>query len=201
VGDNICSTDESGCCSPAHVFHSAAQSPTHTAASQDFEDARSLDDETASTPLPLSVADVEPPVMAPAPPLVKSHHPLQAQDSFNEIRRVPEATAGVGLKRRPSRGSATAGGGGGQHSRSHSRSHSRRISDFSASSDMDLGLPPLEALLFAHHLHFHPEEEGMTPDENDLFPSTPLDEDQLQHADNQLKEQLGSVIINTVEVS
>jgi hypothetical protein len=139
----------------------------------------------------------------PAPPLAKAHHhPLQAQDSFNEIRRVPEAASG-GLKRRPSRGSTTGGGGGGggQHSRTHSRSHSRRISDFSASSDMEFGLPPLEALLFAHHLHFHPEEEGMTPDENDLFPSTPLDEDQLQHADNQLKEQLGSVIINTVEVS
>jgi hypothetical protein len=59
-------------------------------------------------------------------------------------------------------------------------------------------LPPLEAL-FGHHLHFHPEEDGMTPDENDLFPSTPLDEDQLQNADNRLKEQLGDVVINKIE--
>ena len=65
------------------------------------------------------------------------------------------------------------------------------MSDFS-----DLELPPLEPL-FAHHLHFHPEEEN-TPDENDLFPSTPLDEDQLQHADSKLKEQLGNVVINTI---
>ena len=43
-------------------------------------------------------------------------------------------------------------------------------------------LPPLE-VLFGGHLDFHPEEEN-TPDENDLFPSTPLDEDQGQmHTD------------------
>jgi len=59
-------------------------------------------------------------------------------------------------------------------------------------------LPPLEAL-FGPHLHFHAEEDGATPDENDLFPSTPLDEDQLQHADNRLKEQLGDVVINKIE--
>ena len=53
--------------------------------------------------------------------------------------------------------------------------------------------------LFGPHLHFHPEEET-TPDENDLFPSTPLDEDQLIHADSKLKEELGSVIINTIQV-
>ena len=41
---------------------------------------------------------------------------------------------------------------------------------------------------------------GETPDENDLFPSTPLDEDQLQHADSKLKEELGSVVINEIEV-
>ena len=71
--------------------------------------------------------------------------------------------------------------------------HRRRISDFSEE------LPPLEPL-FGPHLHFHPEEET-TPDENDLFPSTPLDEDQLIHADSKLKEELGSVIINTIQLT
>ena len=37
--------------------------------------------------------------------------------------------------------------------------------------------------------------------ENDLFPSTPLDEDMLPHADSKLKEELGSVIINEMEAS
>ena len=40
---------------------------------------------------------------------------------------------------------------------------------------------------------------GETPDENDLFPSTPLDEDQLHNADLKLKEALGSVVINEIE--
>ena len=40
---------------------------------------------------------------------------------------------------------------------------------------------------------------GQTPDENDLFPSTPLDEDQLHNADLKLKEELGSVVINEIE--
>ena len=39
---------------------------------------------------------------------------------------------------------------------------------------------------------------GETPDENDLFPSTPLDEEQLRHYNAQ--EELGSVVINQVEV-
>ena len=57
--------------------------------------------------------------------------------------------------------------------RHHILSHfSRRVSDFS-----DMEVPPLEPL-FGGHLDFHPEEEN-TPDENDLFPSTPLDEDQV----------------------
>ena len=38
---------------------------------------------------------------------------------------------------------------------------------------------------------------GETPDENDLFPSTPLDEDQLRRYNAQ--EELGSVVINQVE--
>ena len=37
---------------------------------------------------------------------------------------------------------------------------------------------------------------GETPDENDLFPSTPLDEDQLKHYNAQ--EELGSVVINQI---
>ena len=57
---------------------------------------------------------------------------------------------------------------------------SRRVSDIS-----DVELPPLEPL-FGPHLYFHPEEET-TPDENDLFPSTPLDEEQLAHADSKLQ--------------
>ena len=40
------------------------------------------------------------------------------------------------------------------------------------------------------------EEVGETPDENDLFPSTPLDEDQLKHYNAQ--EELGAVVINQV---
>ena len=39
---------------------------------------------------------------------------------------------------------------------------------------------------------------GETPDENDLFPSTPLDEDQLKHYNAQ--EELGAVVINQVGV-
>jgi len=68
----------------------------------------------------------------------------------------------------------------------------RRVSDFS-----DLDLPPLE-MLYGPHLKFHPEESE-TPDENDLFPSTPLNEVELQHADMKMKEELGSVVINEVE--
>jgi len=104
------------------------------------------------------------------------------QESCSEIGRASD----YGLtRRRNSRATPI-------QSRSHSRSHSRRVSDFS-----DMEVPPLEPL-FGGHLDFHPEEEN-TPDENDLFPSTPLDEDQLQHADSKLKEQLGSVIINTIQ--
>lgn len=71
-------------------------------------------------------------------------------------------------------------------------SQARRVSDFS-----DLDLPPLE-MLYGPHLKFHPEESE-TPDENDLFPSTPLNEVELQHADTKMKEELGSVVINEVE--
>ena len=126
--------------------------------------------------------------MPPPPPPPPKAPALHSQESFNEIRRAPEH-ASSGLKRRFSR----AGSAAQQQSRSHSRSHSRRISDFS-----DMELPPLEAL-FGPHLQFH-EEEGSTPAENDLFPSTPLDEEQLLHADNRLKEQLGDVVINKIEV-
>ena len=45
----------------------------------------------------------------------------------------------------------------------------------------------------------HSRVTGQTPDENDLFPSTPLDEDQLHNADLKLKEELGSVVINEIE--
>jgi len=68
----------------------------------------------------------------------------------------------------------------------------RRVSDFS-----DLDLPPLE-MLFEPHLGFHPEESE-TPDENDLFPSTPLDETELPNADSVLAEELGSVHINQIK--
>ena len=178
---------DSACCSPGHhvVFHSASQSPTHTAS--DFEDARS--DLPEATAL---LNDAMPPPPPPMPPPKPTH--LHSQDSFNEIRRAPDHVGSSGgLKRRFSRGSAAPTATTTSQSRSHSRSHSRRVSDFS-----DMELPPLEAL-FGHHLHFHPEEDGATPDENDLFPSTPLDEDQLQHADNRLKEQLGDVVINKIE--
>lgn len=186
---------DSACCSPNHVvFHSASQSPTHTAS--DFEDARS--DLPEQTPSAVVVSTEEdrllgamppPPPPPPPPPMAPGKSHIYSEENLNEIRRAPPAdntAGGSGLKRRFSRGSVA-------QSRSHSRSHSRRVSDFS-----DIELPPLEAL-FGHHLHFHPEEDGMTPDENDLFPSTPLDEDQLQNADNRLKEQLGDVVINKIE--
>lgn len=62
-------------------------------------------------------------------------------------------------------------------------------------SDFDMELPPLE-LFYGPHLQFLPEGDTETPDENDLFPSTPLDEEQLKHADSRLKEELGDVVIN-----
>ena len=80
----------------------------------------------------------------------------------------------------------------------------------------DIEFPSLD---YGPHLRFFPEEDGMfdrslstttvgsqiifageTPDENDLFPSTPLDEDQLPHAHSKLKEELGSVVINEIQV-
>ena len=67
-------------------------------------------------------------------------------------------------------------------------SHRRIPSDMS-----DIDFPKLD-LLYGPHLKFLHEEVGETPDENDLFPSTPLDEDQLKHYNAQ--EELGSVIIN-----
>jgi hypothetical protein len=110
---------------------------------------------------------------------MQTRHPeyMSGETYKYDIDQIPDNT----LKRRFSK----------SQNSNHSRSHSRRVSDFS-----DLELPPLEPL-FGPHLHFHPEE-GDTPDENDLFPSTPLDEDQLQHADRKLKEQLGNVVINTI---
>eukprot|EP00092_Neocalanus_flemingeri_P071891 GFUD01088382.1.p1 GENE.GFUD01088382.1~~GFUD01088382.1.p1 ORF type:complete len:540 (+),score=161.29 GFUD01088382.1:69-1688(+) len=96
--------------------------------------------------------------------------------------KYPLDTFGV-IKRRLSRGQS-----GSQ--RSH---HSRGESDLA-----DIEFPSLD-LFYGPHLKFHPEEDGETPDENDLFPSTPLDEDQLQHADSKLKEELGGVVINTIE--
>lgn len=109
------------------------------------------------------------------------------RDDFNEISQAPEGAQPVtgAHKRRNSKASAS-------NSRSHSRSHSRRISDIS-----DIDLPPLEPL-FGPHLYLHPEEET-TPDENDLFPSTPLDEEQLAHADSKLQEELGNLVINTIQ--
>jgi len=96
--------------------------------------------------------------------------------------KYPLDTFGL-TKRRLSRGQS-----GSQ--RSH---NSRRVSDLA-----DIEFPSLD-LFYGPHLKFHPEEDGETPDENDLFPSTPLDEDQLQHADAKLKEELGSVVINEIE--
>ena len=70
------------------------------------------------------------------------------------------------------------------------RSHRRVPSDMS-----DTDIPRLD-LLYGPHLKFLHEEVGETPDENDLFPSTPLDEDQLQRYNAQ--EELGSVVINQI---
>jgi len=78
-------------------------------------------------------------------------------------------------------------------SRTQSRSHKRIPSDLS-----EMEFPKLD-LLYGPHLRFLHEEVGETPEENDLFPSTPLDEDQLHNADLKLKEELGSVVINEIE--
>jgi len=155
--------------SPSHLFHSASGSPTPT--TSEFEDAKSeIHSDSCNKDTEKFGANAS----------------SKKEKNYNEISCVPETmTESSVMKRRPSRTSAS-------NSRSHSRSHSRRVSDFS-----DLELPPLEPL-FGPHLHFHPEEE-CTPDENDLFPSTPLDEEQLRHADRKLKEQLGDIVINTIE--
>lgn len=108
------------------------------------------------------------------------------REDFNDISQVPDGQSAYYLHKR--RGSNKTP----SNSRTHSQNHSRRVSDIS-----DIDLPPLEPL-FGPHLYFHPEEET-TPDENDLLPSTPLDEDQLVHADSKLREQLGSLVINTIE--
>lgn len=156
--------------SPAHIFHSGSGSTTPT--NSEFEDARS---DVNSEPFKMPER--------PCRRVEKLGKDTQQQVSYNEITKVPDS---CGMKRRSSRAST--------QSKTHSRNNSRRVSDFS-----EMELPPLELLFGPHlpHLHFHPEEET-TPDENDLFPSTPLDEDQLQHADSQLKEELGNVVINTI---
>ena len=122
-----------------------------------------------------------------------------AEDEIDQIDGDPGSYIhdGSAARRRSSRGQ-----------QSH-RSHRRIPSDLS-----DLDFPKLD-LLYGPHLRFLHEEvgkrirdiwvrsdcldAGATPDENDLFPSTPLDEDQLHNADLKLKEELGSVVINEIE--
>jgi len=106
-----------------------------------------------------------------------------AEDEIDQIDGDPGSYIhdGSAARRRSSRGQ-----------QSH-RSHRRIPSDLS-----DLDFPKLD-LLYGPHLRFLHEEVGATPDENDLFPSTPLDEDQLHNADLKLKEELGSVVINEIE--
>ena len=85
---------DSACCSPAHVFHSAAQSPTHTAS--DFEDARS--EPPLSSPEVMSTLPVEallvgsmPPPPPPPPPMANNNskpHPLQSQDCWRHTVEI-----------------------------------------------------------------------------------------------------------------
>jgi len=74
---------------------------------------------------------------------------------------------------------------------------SRRTSEFS-----DMEFPPLEEFVVPDLAKFV-EEEPLS-DENDLFPSTPLTEEQLRQNDkipvsDMLKEELGIVVINEIE--
>ena len=62
----------------------------------------------------------------------------------------------------------------------------------------NLVLHPFKLCLLTSSIEFNKTSfAGETPDENDLFPSTPLDEEQLRHYNAQ--EELGSVVINQVE--
>jgi len=108
----------------------------------------------------------------------------QYQDSPDgcEVRRFPQINGEIGKK---------SSFRNGKNETQTPVSIDRRVSDFS-----DLDLPPLE-MLYGPHLRFHPEESE-TPDENDLFPSTPLDPTELPNADSVFKEELGSVVINEV---
>ena len=57
----------------------------------------------------------------------------------------------------------------------------------------ELELPPLESFFNdIQSFPLHPENVSLTADEleNDLFPSTPLSEDQLRHADSVLQHEL-----------
>jgi len=92
-------------------------------------------------------------------------------------RKYPLMTFGL-TKRRLSRGQSGSQG-------------SRKVADLE-----DIEFPSLD---YGPHLRLFQEEDGETPGENDLFPSTPLDEDQLPHADSKFKEELGSVVINEIE--
>lgn len=62
-------------------------------------------------------------------------------------------------------------------------------------SEFDMEVPQLE-MMYGPHLPYLQEGFTETPDENDLFPSTPLDEEQLKTADRRQKEELGDVVIN-----
>eukprot|EP00090_Calanus_glacialis_P022161 TRINITY_DN34194_c0_g1_i4.p1 TRINITY_DN34194_c0_g1~~TRINITY_DN34194_c0_g1_i4.p1 ORF type:complete len:531 (-),score=140.35 TRINITY_DN34194_c0_g1_i4:116-1708(-) len=80
----------------------------------------------------------------------------------------------------------------------------RKLSRGQSGSQRSKKMPNIEdiefpSLDYGPHLRLFQEEDGETPGENDLFPSTPLDEDQLPHADSKFKEELGSVVINEIE--
>jgi len=85
----------------------------------------------------------------------------------------------------------------------HPREHIKHVAKAKLDrklSDFDMDVPPLE-VFYGPHLRFLPDEGDLeTPDENDLFPSTPLDEDQLKNADSRLKEELGDVVINEIKL-
>jgi len=127
-------------------------------------------------------------------------------DAYSEIYTdTAEADIGVVSDDDDVDGDATlkAMGSCGQDSSQLTRRHAARamssrsqMSHRRVPSDMsDYDFPKLD-LLYGPHLKFLHEEVGETPDENDLFPSTPLDEDQLKHYNAQ--EELGSVVINQI---
>jgi len=178
--------------SPMHTYHSVAGTPTTQHNSPVFHSVQGTPSTLPNSPNhiyhSMDGSDNEDISMdhRAIENLHKTKERLLRED-LNEISRAPEGHGGSSSFLHKRRSSKTP-----TNSRTHSRSHSRRVSDIS-----DIDLPPLVPL-FGLDLYFLPRQDT-TADEYELFPSTPLDEEQLAHADSKLREQLGNLVINTIE--